>query len=104
MEHRQDYKNSAREPSSRVPLVIASYGAARSAYPFVGVITNLSSHVDIVPTLAQLAGATPLNDVRGSSLVPFMQAGIAPSSLPRKDYIVSEYHSNLANTGSFMVS
>ena len=109
MEHRQDYKNSQREPATRVPLVVAAYGAASTTYPFQGLVSNLSSHVDIVPTIAELVGAAPLDGVRGSSLVPFMTAGpggpgAASPAPPRKDYIVSEYHSNLANTGSFMVS
>lgn len=103
MEHRQDYKNSQREPATRVPLVVAAYGAASTTYPFQGVVSNLSSHVDIVPTIADLIGVTPLGGVRGSSLVPFMISGPAPGPLPRKDYIISEYHSNLANTGSYMV-
>lgn len=106
MEHRQDYKNSQREPSTRVPLVVAAYGAARSLYPFQGVVSNLSSHVDIVPTIAELVGSAPLPGVRGGSLVPFMQGGpgvLSQAASTRKDYIISEYHSNLANTGSFMV-
>ena len=112
MEHRQDYKNSQREPSTRVPLVVAAYGAARSLYPFQGVVSNLSSHVDIVPTIAELVGSAPLPGVRGGSLVPFMQGGPgmltqakphSQAASTRKDYVISEYHSNLANTGSFMV-
>lgn len=104
MEHRQDYKNSQREPSTRVPLILTAYGAARNTYPFQGIVSNLSSHVDIVPTIADLIGVAPLDGGRGSSLVPFLQEGpAAMTATPRKNYIISEYHSNLANTGSYMV-
>jgi arylsulfatase A-like enzyme len=90
-----------REPSTRIPLIITSYGAANSSYPSRGAVLNISSHVDIVPTIAELVGAAPLPNVRGSSLVPFL-SGIPPP-VPRKDFAVAEYHSNLANTGSFMI-
>jgi arylsulfatase A-like enzyme len=90
-----------REPSTRIPLVITAFGAANETFPARGVVANLSSHVDIVPTIAELVGAAPLPSVRGSSLVPFLTG--QPPAAPRKAYIVSEYHSNLANTGSFMI-
>ena len=112
MEHRQDYKNSLREPSTRVPLVIAPYGRAAQQWPDAAgsVVTALTSHVDIVPTIAELAGGAPgLPLSRGASLVPLLapparrSARSAARAAARSDFIVAEYHSNLASTGSFMI-
>lgn len=102
------------------------------------VITNMTSHLDIFPTLLDLIGASIPAEVRGFSLVPFLTASSAagsavgsgaqqrllrggdtgsssmaissPSSaaaaaaapFPR-NYAVSQYASNMGNTGSFMI-
>lgn len=105
MEYRQDYKNSLREPSSRVPLLMAAYGAAAAVFPRASgggsVVANLSSHVDVAPTLAELVGAPRLPGARGQSLLPFLRAQ-APTP-PRPNYVVSEYHSDKGSTGAFMI-
>ena len=105
MEHRMDYKNNLREPSLRVPLIIAPYNVSRFAGFTPSTITELSSHVDIVPTLLDLAGAgAPPPEVRGQSLVPLMLGGgaAAAAAAPRT-FIAAEYHSNLGDTGAFAI-
>ena len=106
-----DYKNNLREPSLRVPLVIAPFNVPRFAGFTPGAtVLDLSSHVDIVPTLLDLAGAgPPPPSVRGQSLVPLMLSGAegsaaASASAPApRAFIAAEYHSNLADTGSFAI-
>ena len=116
MEHRMDYKNNLREPSLRVPLIIAPFNVPRFAGFTPGkTVLDLSSHVDIVPTLLDLAGAgPPPASVRGQSLVPLMLggsgaagAGVGTSSAaappPPRTFIAAEYHSNLGDTGAFTI-
>jgi arylsulfatase K len=106
MEHRMDYKNNLREPSLRVPLIIAPFNVPRFAGFSPGAtVLDLSSHVDIVPTLLDLAGAgPPPATVRGQSLVPLMlgSSGGAAAPPPRS-FIAAEYHSNLGSTGAFAI-
>lgn len=113
LEHRQDYKNNLREPSTRVPFIIAPFNVPSLAgAPLGTVITNITSHIDVLPTLLDLAGvpssALPPT-ARGSSLLPFLVPPAARSKeqvaalAARKPYAAAEYHSNLANTGSFML-
>ena len=100
MEHRMDYKNNLREPSLRVPLIITPYGVPALAGFTPSTVTSLSSHVDIVPTLLDLAGAgPPPPEVRGRSLVPLMKSG---GGTPRS-FVAAEYHSNLGDTGSYAI-
>ena len=83
MEHRMDYKNNLREPSLRVPLIIAPFNVPRfAAGGFApSTVTSLSSHVDILPTLLDLAGAgAPPPEVRGRSLVPLMLPSASASA------------------------
>ncbi len=125
LEHMQDYKNSMYEPSSRVPLIIVPVNVSSIPAPPAGgaLISNITSHIDIVPTLAELAGVAPIPGARGQSLLPFIRAAAssasttasssssssssastapaAPAAAAVRDYAVIEYHSNLAATGSF---
>jgi len=113
LEYRQDYKNSLREPSARVPLLVAAYGAAAVALPMAAgtgtTCLNLTSHLDIVPTLIDLVGGVNLPGARGTSLVPILQSGAAalptqpPGRLARKTFVVSEYHSDKGSTGAYMI-
>lgn len=98
-----DYKNSLREPSVRVPLVIAPFNVPRFPASAGTTVTALTSHVDILPTLMDLAGAATPAEVRGQSLVPLMAPTGARAAAPRREYVVAEYHSNLGSTGSFMI-
>ncbi len=106
MEHRMDYKNSLREPSVRVPLIIAPFNVPGLSAAAGATVTQLTSHIDILPTIMDLAGAPTPREARGQSLVPLMRpagaAGAAPPA-PRRDYVCAEYHSNLGSTGSYMI-
>ena len=99
MEHSQFLKNSFYEPSSRVPLSIVPFNVPGMNPMGAKEIMNLTSHLDIVPTLIELAGGQPLPSSRGHSLVPFLLQQTPLQSHP--DYVAMEYHSNFASTGSF---
>ncbi len=104
LEHRQDFKNAMYEPAVRVPLIIAGYNLA-APLPRGVVVTNMTSHLDIYPTLVELGGGTIPPWLRGYSLAPFLATTgnrLQGSAFPR-DYAVSEYHSNMGNTGAFMI-
>eukprot|EP00944_MAST-04C_sp_MAST-4C-sp1_P015577 g15577.t1 len=116
MEHRQVWKNSMYEASSRVPLIISpppNMPAMRRGQT----VTNLTSLLDIYPTLVEMAQLTKSVDkvvmpsfLSGHSLFPFLYeksdyrrvaSRIPPYPHNRK--VVSQYHSNMGNTGSFML-
>jgi arylsulfatase K len=97
MEHRQVWKNAMYEASARVPLVLAG-GALPPRLARGSVDDRVASLLDVFPTVADFLGVRdphrPLPGValRGASLL----------SGPRRDYVVSQYHSNLAPTAAFM--
>ena len=80
-------------------------------------VTNLTSLLDIYPTLVEMAQLTKSVDkvvmpsfLSGHSLFPFLYednhhrrvaSSIPPYPKDRK--VVSQYHSNMGNTGSFML-
>jgi len=113
MEHRQVWKNSMYEASSRVPLIISGPGVAK------GVVNrNLTSLLDVHPTLLDFVGGSKPSWLDGFSLAPMLvdrnsahhadlpmiaAAKHADASRSRPDYVVSQYHSNMGNTGSFML-
>ena len=101
LEHRQDLKSSLREPSVRVPLLILPFGVAGMSASAGRVVTNVTSHLDIFPTLAELGGGgAGARGLRGASLVPFLRdAPPAPGS--HKDAVAAQYHSNYAPCGSY---
>ena len=101
MEHRMDFKNNLREPSSRVPLVIAPFNVPGYDAAAGRTVTTLTSHIDILPTLLDIAGVAIPAEVRGQSLLPLLLPGPVPPG--RKPFVMSEYHSNLASTGSYMI-
>jgi arylsulfatase A-like enzyme len=89
-----DYKNSLYDPSSRVPLVISAYGVpgfngAGSA------VTNITSHVDILPTLVDIAGGTVPSWARGASLAPFFGLGSSLNAKAHPNLAILQYHSNM---------
>lgn len=99
-----DDKNSMREPSLRVPLLITPFRVPGMA-PSARVIADVTSHMDILPTIAALVGAPVPAYAKGRSLVPYL-ATTAPAraySDAATRAVVAEYHSNLANTGSFAI-
>jgi arylsulfatase K len=115
MEHRQVWKNSMYEASSRVPLIISpppNMPSMRRGQT----VTNLTSLLDIYPTLVEMAQLTkPSKEVKmpsflsGHSLFPFLyeerhqrlRSNIPP--YPKNRRVVSQYHSNMGNTGSFIL-
>jgi arylsulfatase K len=97
IEHRMDLKSSLREPSVRVPLIIIPFGVPGLSSGG-RIVTNLTSHLDIFPTLAELGGAAPPPGLRGRSLVPFLREA-APAGWA--DAVATEYHSNYAPCGSY---
>ena len=98
-----DYKNNLRSPSVQVPLIIAPFNVPRFPSSAGMTVTAPTSHIDILPTLMDLAGAATPAEARGQSLVPLMAPPGASAAAPRRDYVVAEYHSNLGSTGSFMI-
>jgi len=104
LEARQDLKSSLREPSARVPLVVVPFGVPGMGAAAGRVVTAPTSHLDVLPTLAELAGARAPAGARGRSLVPFLlDAPPAPPPPPRPDFVVATYASNYAPAGSYMI-
>ena len=106
MEHRQDWKNSMYEASSRVPFAIAGPGVAKGRR-----VRQLTSLVDVFPTLLDMAGEVDWSrhsELAGKSVLPLANApSLAPPWMAvtagEDRAVVSQYHSNMGNTGSFMV-
>ena len=68
-EHGLWYKMSFFDPSARVPLIVRAPGGA------AGRVAAPVSHLDLAPTLAELAGADPPGDPHGTSLLPLLGGG-----------------------------
>lgn len=66
-------------------------------------VKNLTSLLDVFPTLVEMQGGLPKNYLDGFSLMPFLKPGSGSAAGPRNDFVVSQYHSNMGNTGSFMI-
>ncbi len=94
MEHRQHLKNAMYEPSTRVPLIVAGPGLRRGA-----VNDGLVSLIDLAPTFLDFAGLQHSHELDGHSLVPACRG----EQTERPGWVFSEYHSNFANTGIFML-
>jgi arylsulfatase K len=94
LEHGQYLKNALYEPSARVPLVIAGPGLKPGA-----VWVDPVSLVDIYPTLMDMSQTPKPAELEGTTILPIMQG--KPSGHPAR--AISEYHSNMQNTGSFML-
>jgi len=88
MEHRQQLKNSMYEGSARIPLFFAGPNIEANK-----IISNVTATIDVLPTLIALGGGTVSTDFSGVSVFD-------PSHPP---FVTSQYHSNMGNTGSFMV-
>lgn len=104
MEHRQVWKNSMYEASERVPLIIAGPGVPQGV-----VVTNLTSLLDVYPTLMSMVGGVIPSYLEGHTLMPWLvdeQKALTLYSKEmavRPDWVTAQYHSNMGNTGSFML-
>jgi arylsulfatase A-like enzyme len=70
-------KNTLWEPSTRVPLIFAGPGISKGAR-----CTRPVELLDIYPTLVELCGLMPRNDLEGHSLVPQLNDATAPRAWP----------------------
>jgi len=89
------YKNNLYEEASHVPLLIAGGGLPKGKQ-----IDTAVSHMDVVYTLLELAGAERPDSLRGHSLMPMIQ-GKGLGDHP--GYAYCESHSEGNCTGSFMI-
>lgn len=102
MEHRQVWKNSMYEASERVPFIVAAPYAPHLNVPANVVVKNVTSLLDVFPTLVEMVGgpnAKRPSNLDGYSLMPYLGG----TGKPRPDFVVAQYHSNMGNTGSFMI-
>lgn len=93
-DHGMWWKNSMYEQSARVPLIIRyperwSGGQVRQ---------GVSSHLDIVATLAEIAGAIIPQDWDGDSMLAYLDDG----KTPWKNWAVSEYYAHNIASGFTM--
>jgi arylsulfatase A-like enzyme len=80
-------KHTTFEQANRSPLIIAAPGMKP------GQTTSLSEHVDIFPTLCDLAGVPIPTFLAGKSLVPVLQN----KATEVKDFSMSQYHRTLTS-------
>lgn len=73
-EHGLWKKQSLFEESARVPLLVVAPGVSPSG----AVVKTPVSHVDLFPTLAELAGIRTTGGLQGQSLVPILRDPSAP--------------------------
>jgi len=98
MEHRQTLKNSMYDGSVRVPQIWAGPGISPGR-----IVRWPVSLLDIYPTLLELAGLPQRDFLVGRSLMPLMRAN-GDATHDRPDFVISQYHSDYSNTGTFMVA
>jgi len=89
-------KESLREASARVPIIISGKGVKGRG----GIDTVASLH-DIYPTIIDMAGTKArAGKLAGESLLP-VATGVKQAR--NKNYIVAEYHARRSGTGEFML-
>ena len=86
------FKMSFHERSARVPLVAAGPGVANTT------VGNVSSHLDLLPTLLDVAGADPIEHLPGRSLVPAWSGDTDPV-----DETFGEYTAEMTAEPMFMI-
>lgn len=86
-EHRLGDKRSAYDESLRVPLIVRMPGPDA---PRGRTDDNMVLNLDYAPTMLQLAGAAPLPDAQGRSLVPLLE-GEAPDDW-RTEFFYEYFH------------
>jgi choline-sulfatase len=85
-QHGRFEKHCGFEPALHVPLIMRWPGRIRRR-----VVTDLSEHIDVPPTILEMLGAEPLAVAHGRSLRAYLEGG-RPDS-PR-DHIFAEYLEN----------
>ncbi len=95
MEHDQYYKMNLYEPSVRVPFVIAGADVVQNKR-----VPQLTSLIDIVPTLFDLADVPSDLKMDGKSLAATI---LNVNDLPEEKTVFSEYHDSTLNTGAAML-
>jgi len=106
-EHRLSQKMAAYEEAIRVPLVVRGQGVSGPQK-----VESLVLNVDLAPTLAELAGATPTRVVDGRSIVPLLRGRVPPGGwrkrlllehwkpiVPREDVEIPPYGGLRAGPG-----
>lgn len=87
------FKMSFHERSARVPLVVAGPGVTNTQ------VANACSHLDLLPTLLDVAGAEqPDNNLPGRSLVPSWSGELDPI-----DETFGEYTGEMTSYPMFMI-
>ena len=86
------FKMSFHERSARVPLVVAGPGVEH------GTISNACSHLDLLPTLIDLAGGEPVDDLPGRSLAPSWSG-----EYDDIDEALGEYTAEMTSAPMFMI-
>eukprot|EP00043_Microstomoeca_roanoka_P002730 m.39995 g.39995 ORF g.39995 m.39995 type:complete len:549 (-) comp11678_c0_seq1:123-1769(-) len=97
MEHRQYYKMVHYDPSSRVPMIIRGPGLRSNT-----VYRNITSHVDVYPTIMEMANVTPPSEagLDGRSLMPILKKGSDPG---RRNAAISQFHGDEIHLSWFMI-
>jgi len=83
--HRTKYKKGPYQRSSRVPLIVKSpsFRAQRKA-------SHLIAHLDICPTILELAGGRIPNDLDGKSFAPLLNSSSLPNPVTWQRSIMIE--------------
>lgn len=93
-EHRLSGKSWAYEEAIRVPLVIRSpFHAGR------GTSTKLVLNNDLAPTIAELAGVSPVRNVDGRSLTPLLN-NVASLTWTRKRVFIEQFKAGFAKSST----
>ena len=91
-------KGTFNDESIRVPLVVAGPGMMRGQ-----VCPQVTSLLDLAPTMLELAGAKPPEHMQGRSVAPVLRGEAAPSPDARA-FIESEWHGIAIRTASHLVT
>ena len=86
------FKMSFHERSARIPLVVAGPGVSNTE------VANACSHLDLLPTLLDVADAAPVDGLDGRSLVPAWSGEEDPV-----DETFGEYAAEMTSHPMFMI-
>lgn len=89
-EHGMVDKRTMHEPSIRVPLVVRYPGLV--APEKAKTVEQMVLHIDIAPSLLELCGAKPLENIQGKSWVKLVQKGDDAGSAPWRSAWLYEYN------------